>query len=166
MHDGSVEAASDGPGRGSAFTVRLPRLAPRATDCDAADATRPAAAPNARRILIVDDNVDAADSLATLLRLTGHDVSTAYSGPDALHAARERRPEVVLLDIGLPGMSGYEVAGRLRQLPGLERAVVVAVTGYGQDDDRKHSHQAGFDLHLTKPVSLDELRSALNGPHG
>jgi signal transduction histidine kinase/CheY-like chemotaxis protein len=166
MHDGSVEAASDGPGRGSAFTVRLPLLAPRATDCDAADATRPAAAPNARRILIVDDNVDAADSLATLLRLTGHDVSTAYSGPDALHAARERRPEVVLLDIGLPGMSGYEVAGRLRQLPGLERAVVVAVTGYGQDDDRKHSHQAGFDLHLTKPVSLDELRSALNGPHG
>jgi signal transduction histidine kinase/CheY-like chemotaxis protein len=166
MHGGSVEAASDGPGRGSEFTVRLPLLAPRALDCDAANATRPTAVPNARRILVVDDNVDAADSLATLLRLTGHDVSTAYSGPDALHAARERRPEVVLLDIGLPGMSGYEVAGRLRELPGLERAVVVAVTGYGQDEDRKHSQQAGFDLHLTKPVSLDELRSALNGSHG
>jgi signal transduction histidine kinase/integral membrane sensor domain MASE1 len=161
LHGGTVSASSKGTGRGSEFVVRLPCLPPseastpspkaRARASDAAGARR-------RRVLVVDDNADSAESLALLLQLEGHDVWTAHDGPTALAAAREHRPEVVLLDIGLPaGMDGYEVARRMRPVPGLERAVIVAVTGYGQEEDRRRAADAGFDGHLVKPVDMAQL---------
>jgi CheY-like chemotaxis protein len=112
-------------------------------------------------VLIVDDNVDSAESLAELLALSGHAVRTAHDGPAALRAAEEHRPDAVLLDIGLPRMDGYEVARRLRQLPGGPRPTLIAMTGYGQDDDRRKSHAAGFDHHLVKPVDLDDVKRLL-----
>ncbi len=126
----------------------------------------PAAAPRAqsRRVLVVDDNADSAESLAILLQMQGHDVRMAHDGPSALAAAREHRPELVLLDIGLPaGMDGYELAQRLRPEAGLERAVIVAVTGYGQEDDRRRAADAGFDGHLVKPVDMQKLWRLLAG---
>jgi PAS domain S-box-containing protein len=153
MHGGRVTAHSDGPGRGSEFVVRLPALAgpPRAAEEGKALAPERAAGP-ARRVLVVDDNVDAAESLALLLRATGHEVRTAYDGPAALREAEALRPEVVLLDVGLPRIDGYEVARRLRQQGGLKSALVVALTGYGQDEDRRRALEAGFDVHLVKPA--------------
>jgi CheY-like chemotaxis protein/two-component sensor histidine kinase len=159
LHGGTVSASSDGPGRGSEFVVRLPclpaqeksaRPVPRArTGAD--DARR-------RRVLVVDDNPDSAESLALLLQIEGHDVWTAHDGLSALAAAREHRPEVVLLDIGLPaGMDGYEVAQRMRPEAGLEDMLIVAVTGYGQAEDKRRAADAGFDGHLVKPVDIDKL---------
>jgi CheY-like chemotaxis protein len=104
------------------------------------------------RILVVDDNVDSAESLSLLLELGGHEVRTAHDGPAALEAARAFQPRVVLLDIGLPGMSGYEVARRLREMSGMERALLLALTGYGQEDDLRLARAAGFDQHLVKPA--------------
>jgi CheY-like chemotaxis protein len=112
--------------------------------------------------LIVDDNVDSAESLAELLALTGHDVRTAHDGPTALQEAQARRPGVVLLDIGLPRMDGYEVARRLRRLPDFHAVVLIAMTGYGQDEDRRRSREAGFDHHLVKPVGLEDIRRLLS----
>jgi PAS domain S-box-containing protein len=165
MHGGAVEAQSAGPGRGSTFTVRLPRL----SDSVAAVAPAPpraapavAAAPEApRRILLVDDSRDAADTLARLLRRFGHAVEVAYDGPAALAAARRSRPEVVLLDIGLPGLDGYEVARRLRRDPALAGVQLVALSGYGTESDRRRGAEAGFDAHLVKPVDLPALRRLL-----
>ena len=119
------------------------------------------ATERAVRVLLVDDNVDAAESLAMLLRLWGHEVAVAHDGPAALRAAEAQRPEVALLDIGLPGMDGYELARRLRSQPGLGRAVLVALTGWGQEEDRRRSQEAGFDHHLTKPVELSALQELL-----
>ena len=113
------------------------------------------------RVLLVDDNVDAAESLAMLLRLWGHEVAVAHDGPAALRAAEGQRPQVALLDIGLPGMDGYELARRLRSQPGLGRVVLVALTGWGQEEDRRRSQEAGFDHHLTKPVELGALQKLL-----
>jgi PAS domain S-box-containing protein len=164
MHGGIVRASSPGPGRGSEFVVRLPAL-PRDTPPESgqAAAPRPAHAPApSRRILIVDDNVDAADSLAMLLGLSGHQVRTAYGGPAALEAVGGYRPEVVLLDIGLPGMDGYEVARQLRRGSAGSGVTLVALTGYGQEDDRRKTHDAGFDHHLVKPVDPDELTRLLD----
>ncbi|HEY1191126.1 MAG TPA: response regulator, partial [Gemmata sp.] len=110
-----------------------------------------------------DDNVDSAESLAELLALKGHAARTAHDGPGALRAAQELCPDVVLLDIGLPRMSGYEVAARLRQLPGSHPLTLIAMTGYGRDDDRQKSRAAGFDHHLVKPVDLDEVLRLLSG---
>jgi two-component system CheB/CheR fusion protein len=112
-------------------------------------------------VLVVDDSEDTAESLATLLSVAGHKVRTALDGEAALKAAQEFRPEAVLLDIGLPGMDGYTVARQLRQLPGLEKALLVAITGYGREEDRQHSREAGFDHHLVKPVDLKQLRELL-----
>jgi CheY-like chemotaxis protein len=112
----------------------------------------------------VDDNVAAADMLAALLRLWGHEVRLAYNGPEALAAAAEYRPDLVLLDIGLPLMSGYEVARRLRGQLRLHQTTLVAVTGYGQEEDRRRSQEAGFDRHLTKPVDADSLQALLASP--
>jgi two-component system OmpR family response regulator len=117
-----------------------------------------------RRVLVVEDNPDGAETLARLLRMSGHEVRTALDGPIALEIADAFRPEVVLLDIGLPGMSGYEVATLLRQLPGMATALLVALTGYGQDRDRDLSRQAGFDQHLTKPVDHLALLRLLDSP--
>jgi CheY-like chemotaxis protein len=120
-----------------------------------------------RRVLVVDDNVDAAVSLARVLeRHEGQEVRVAHDGPSALEAAEAFRPEVVLLDIGLPGMDGHEVARRLRGRPEFERALIVALTGWGQESDRRRSGEAGFDHHLVKPVDPDELRGLLGDARG
>ena len=116
-----------------------------------------------RRILIVDDNEDAANSLALLLKLGGHETASVYTAKDALQRAPVFRPEVVLLDIGLPGMDGYEVAQKMRELPGLRDVRLVAVTGYGRSDDRLRARDAGFDDHLTKPVEYAVLERTLAG---
>ncbi|MBX9583084.1 MAG: response regulator, partial [Gemmataceae bacterium] len=115
------------------------------------------------RVLVVDDNRDAAESLALLLEVLGHPVWAAHDGPAALAAAREHRPEVVLLDVGMPGMNGYEVAARLRAMPEAAGAAVVAVTGFGQEADRQRSREAGFDHHLVKPVDPETLQELLAG---
>ena len=161
LHGGSVAAESAGPGQGSCFTVRLPLLEEPPT---------PPAAPALEawpgdaaglRILVVDDNQDAAETMAGLLALDGHAVALAHDGVQALEQATGFRPSVVLLDIGLPGMNGYEVAQRLRALPGGERLRLVAITGWGQEGDRARARAAGFDLHLTKPVDHAALLAAL-----
>ena len=160
LHGGSVEAHSAGPGQGSEFVVRLPiadyRLPDRAPEprSNRQPATE---SRQSRRVLVVDDNRDAADSLAVLVRIDGHDVRVAYDGPAALAAAEGFRPDVVLLDLGMPGMDGYEVCRRLRRSPELAGVRVIAVTGWGQDSDRRRSAEAGFDHHLVKPADLDEI---------
>jgi signal transduction histidine kinase/response regulator RpfG family c-di-GMP phosphodiesterase len=162
LHGGTIEAHSAGLGQGSEFVVRLPLLEQAAPQERAAG---PAAGkPRAQRVLVVDDNRDAAESLALLLRLDGHDVRVAHDGPAALEAAAAFGPEVVLLDIGLPRMSGHEVAARLLQQPHPGRCLLVAMTGYGQDEDRRRSHEAGFHHHLVKPVDPQTLRDLLACP--
>jgi CheY-like chemotaxis protein/anti-sigma regulatory factor (Ser/Thr protein kinase) len=169
MHHGTVEAHSDGLGRGSEFVVRLP-LAPRARpESPGPDAGQkaPTASPHSHRLLVVDDNRDAANSLAVLLRLQGHEVRVAHDGPAALELVKVYRPELVFLDIGMPGMDGYEVARRLRSQPGLEKVRLAALTGWGQNEDRRRTAKAGFDHHLVKPPELsviDGLLSDLKRP--
>ena len=161
MHGGSVEALSEGAGRGSEFVVRLPLATAPAAALAVAVANGGAKGMTAPlRVLVVDDNVDAALSLAQLLTLSGHRVTLAHDGPGALAAAAALPPQLVLLDIGLPGMDGYTVAARLRAA-GHDRAALVAVTGYGQDDDLRRSNVAGFDRHLVKPVDGAALRKLL-----
>jgi signal transduction histidine kinase len=162
MHGGRVEAHSEGPGKGSEFMVRLPLYrGPLPEPDDSGDGAAVAAPP--RRILVVDDNRDSAQSLATLLRLTGNDVLAANDPRAALEAAARFRPEVAILDIGLPGMDGYELARRLRSLPGLEHLRLAALTGYGSEEDRRRSRDAGFDDHLVKPVEMETLQAFLSG---
>jgi signal transduction histidine kinase/CheY-like chemotaxis protein len=163
LHNGSVTAVSEGLGRGSEFTVRLPVVVNGAR-LTASDTVHPQCSghrPPSMRVLVVDDNVDGAVSLARLLKLSGHDVRLAYDGPTALVAADEFRPNAILLDIGLPGMDGFEVARRLRRQQSNQELILVAVTGYGRDEDRARSHEAGFDHHLVKPVDVDILRNLL-----
>jgi PAS domain S-box-containing protein len=162
MHGGQVEAHSPGLGQGSEFVVRLPARLP-------ADAENPLqeliSLPQARslRVLVVEDNLDAAESLATLLRLWNHDVQVVNDGLSALDAARSQRPEVVLLDIGLPGLDGFQVARKLREEVGLEDTLLVAMTGYGQPEDRRRSREAGIHHHFVKPVEPLVLRNLLAG---
>ena len=156
LHGGTVSAASEGVGKGSTFEVRLPvdqsvQAAQAAADSSAASA--PA------RILVVDDNVDGADLLAELLNIDGHDTAVAYSGAAALAKAAQFQPAFVFLDIGLPDMSGYQVAAKLRELPGLDKAVLIALTGYGQERDREMAMEAGFNEHVVKPIDLAKLAS-------
>src|SRR5262249_13809384 len=167
MHGGSVTARSDGPGKGSEFVVRLPALSAeqkRALPQQQGDDKQVVAPTAPRRILVVDDNVDAAESLAVLLRLEGHEVRVASDGPGALEAAQADPPEMVVLDLGMPGMDGFEVARRLRSLPGSKDTLLVAVTGWAQADDRRRCYAAGFDGHLPKPVDWDALRQFLSHP--
>ena len=171
LHDGSVSASSAGVGRGSEFVVRLPAGTPATAGEgeDGGDAApgAPGAGRRPKRVLIVDDNLDGTRVLARILRVRGHEVRVAHDGPSALEEARADPPDVVLLDIGLPGMDGYEVAGRLRELEGPDRSLLVAVTGYGQEEDRRRSREAGFDHHLVKPVdpkSLEEFLSRERPP--
>ena len=162
LHGGSVRAASPGLGLGSTFTVRLPLARPLERPAAAAAVgPEPAAPPAHRRVLVVDDNVDAAEMLATILDLAGHQTMTAHTGPEALSVARDFHPEIVLLDIGLPGMDGYEVSRRFRADPALRATVLVALTGWGSQDDQRRSKEAGFDFHLTKPVQAGELAAVL-----
>jgi signal transduction histidine kinase/CheY-like chemotaxis protein len=164
MHGGAVEAHSDGPGRGSEFVVRLPLAQePGANVTPTADPQCAIPVPQSRRVLVVDDNKDAAETLALLLRLRGHDVIVAADGPAALALAVDYLPDVVLLDLGLPGMGGHEVGRRLRRQPGLDKARVVALTGSGSEEDRGLSFQAGFDAHVVKPVDPADLDRLLSG---
>lgn len=161
MHGGTLTAASEGPGRGSVFEMRLPAL-PEAAASEAQPAN-PDAAVASRRILVVDDNRDGADSLAMYLGAMGHQVTTAYDGPTGIRLAAGLHPDVVLLDIGLPGMDGYQVAEELRRAYDPAHMTLVAVTGYGQEEDRARSREAGFDHHLVKPVDPGELDRIVNG---
>ena len=161
MHGGRVEVASGGAGRGSEFTIRLPRLAVAPAPAAARAAAREAPSGPARRVLVVDDQPDSTDSLALLLRLHGHEVSTAADGPGAVDEFLRSKPEVVFLDLGLPGMSGYDVARRLRAMPEGRDVRLVAVTGYGTEADRERTRAAGFDLHLAKPVDPHAVEALL-----
>jgi len=159
MHGGKVGAHSSGVGEGATFEIRLPRIAYQKSE--GAEPNPPKSAPH--RVLVVDDNVDAATSLAMLLNFQGHEAEAVYNGKDALKRVSAFKPEVVLLDIGLPEMDGYELAKRLRAMPQLKGARLVALTGYGQADDRERAIAAGFDDHLVKPVDLPALERTLNG---
>ncbi len=158
LHGGSVEAHSEGLGHGSEFVVRLPILKEAPTP---PAPPPPVSSETSRRILIVDDNTDSARSMAMLQTRRGHVTRVAFTGPDALAAAADFLPEVVLLDIGLPGMDGYEVARRLRLMPNLKRVLLIAMTGYASPEDLIAAKQAGFDEHLVKPVDLEFLRELL-----
>ena len=160
MHGGTVEAASGGAGRGSVFTVRLPFDGSLAHAASSDRTPRPALA-SSLRVLVVDDNADAAESLAVLLRLMGHEVRLADEGRAAIDLAVSFNPQVVLMDIGLPGMSGYDVARTLRQRPQMRGTTLVAVTGWGQDSDRQRAWDTGFDHHLTKPIEPELLEKIL-----
>jgi CheY-like chemotaxis protein len=164
LHGGTVEAHSAGERLGSEFVVRLPLAR-------AAVPPAPAAVPSSlptlgRRILVVDDNRDAVDALAMMLRLNGSDVEVAYDGASGLATAQSFRPDAVVLDIGLPGMDGYEVARRLRTRPETADKLIVAVTGYGQKEDRERAHASGFDHHLVKPIESETLIRLLAGQRG
>jgi PAS domain S-box-containing protein len=157
VHGGTVSAESPGVGHGSTFKVRLPLVAPvRSVESSAGAAAQDQVRDDAkpRRILVVDDNVDAAEMLAAVLELRGHQTRVAHDGPDALVSAREFHPDVIFLDIGLPEMDGYEVARQFRGDPAFDVTVLVALTGWGSDDDKRRAHEAGFDAHLTKPVDI------------
>jgi CheY-like chemotaxis protein len=171
MHHGTVEAHSPGLGKGSEFVVRLPLLARGRDEPGGGENDRPnrSASSSGHRLLVVDDNRDAAESLALLLRMQGHEVRVAHDGPAALELVRGYRPQMVFLDLGMPGMDGYEVARRLRQQPGLENVRLAALTGWGQPDDRRRTKEAGFDHHFVKPVdpaTLQMLVSDKNSPRG
>ncbi len=161
LHGGSVEASSGGPGQGSEFIVRLPlaleqKVAPEPT---ATAETRPA--PR-RRLLVVDDNRDSANTLAALLETMGHEVRIAYDGAGAVALAAEYRPDGVFLDIGLPGMNGYDVARTLRSSPTVAHAKLIAFTGYGQDEDRRRVREAGFDYLLVKPAGVGDIAKIID----
>lgn len=160
-HGGSVEATSEGPGRGSQFTVRLPALPAPHPSPPAPPVLEATKTPNPRRLLIVEDHPDVAESLALILRGDDHEVRIAHDGPAALQALNRFRPDVVLLDVGLPGMDGYQVARRMREEALESRLTIIALSGYGQSEDHSQSMQAGCDAHLVKPVHPNLLRSML-----
>ena len=161
MHGGSVSVKSDGPGQGSEFTVRLPLLADIDQPAPPDVTAKKPVAPIAHRILVVDDNRDSAASLAMLLKLTGNETRTAFDGLEAVEAAAAFQPEVVLLDIGLPKLNGFEAARQIRDRAGGRCPILIALTGWGQEDDRRRSKDAGFDGHMVKPVDHAELMKLL-----
>ena len=161
MHGGTVSASSDGLGQGSEFLIRLPLPAPASVPEARPAPSEAAVAPGARRILVADDNADSLESLATLLSLSGHQVYRALDGTLALEAAERYLPDVVLLDIGMPQLNGYDVARQIRATAWGKRLVLVALTGWGQESDRRRSHEAGFNSHLVKPVDLEQLNRLL-----
>jgi PAS domain S-box-containing protein len=165
MHGGRIEARSDGPGLGSEFVVRLPvaveACRPEGRGLETGDVAR-----SSLRVLIVDDNRDSADSLSIMLKMMGNTTRTAYDGQEAVSVAGEFRPDVILLDLGLPRMSGYEACRRIREQPGGEAVVMVAQTGWGQEEDRQRTHDAGFDHHMVKPVDPQALMRLLAGLSG
>jgi PAS domain S-box-containing protein len=154
MHDGQLVASSEGLGRGSHFLITLPLAGPTGAESTVADGDSPQQTRNPVRALIVDDNIDAAATLRLLLQLGGHTTAVAHDGLAALQAAAEFKPDIVLLDLGLPGMDGYEVARAIRRMPESGNPLLVAVTGWGAAEQRLKTKQAGFDEHLTKPVDI------------
>ena len=159
MHGGSIQAKSKGEGQGSEFIVRLPVISRPLSVIEPA-ASRDVSAK--RRIVIVDDNKDSADSLSMLLQLTGNEIYIAHDGVEAVATIEKHRPEVVLLDIGLPKLDGLEVCRRVREQPWGQNIVMIALTGWGQEDDRRRSEEAGFNGHLVKPVDYDKLLDLLS----
>jgi CheY-like chemotaxis protein len=166
MQGGSVSASSEGVGKGSEFVVRLPALPKDRTEelLRNQEGKKVTTVSSHCRILVVDDNVNAAESLAVLLRLEGHEVRVAHDGQGAMAAAQQEVPEMVILDLGMPGMDGFEVARKLRTLAESDRMLMVALTGWGQEQDRRRCYEAGFDGHLPKPVEWDALRQFLAHP--
>ncbi|MGI8982684.1 MAG: response regulator [Pirellulaceae bacterium] len=157
MHGGTVHADSEGLDRGSEFTVRLPVAS--APSSESGNDPDPIDIPRGRRnVVVVDDNIDSAESLAKLMRVQGHSVRVAFEGPSALEMIQNDKPDIVILDLGLPGISGYDVARILRQQAGGQDLLLVAVSGYGREEDRLHSREAGFDHHFTKPVEFTALQ--------
>jgi len=157
MHDGTLSARSEGEGRGSEFLVRLPvSISPQAAEPQDLT-TEEGPAPTPTRILVVDDNRDAADTLAVLLQLDGVETLTAHDGHDCLQKVIAFRPEVILLDLGLPEMSGYDACRRIREYPWGRQILVIALSGWGQTSDHQKSRDAGFDSHLVKPVDHEKL---------
>jgi PAS domain S-box-containing protein len=159
LHGGTIEARSEGVGKGSEFLVRLPLAAE--TILEATPAPASASAHRPLRVLVVDDSEDTAETMGTLLEMAGHTIQVAHSGPAALEAAAAFRPDVILLDIGLPGLDGYQVAQRLREDPVLKDVILIAASGYGQAEDLRRSKEAGIDRHLVKPVDPRELQEIL-----
>jgi CheY-like chemotaxis protein len=164
MHGGRVAAESTGPGGGSRFTIWLPRAQASGPGKGTGQFASEPAAATRRRILIVDDNHDAAETLGMIVEMAGHEVHLAHDGLSALRIAQSREPDVVFLDIGMPGMDGYEAAARMRALPGGQHRMLVALTGWGTEDDRAKTLRAGFDLHLTKPVDPSVVDGLLARP--
>ncbi len=166
LHGGTVEAHST-PGQGSEFIIRLPvmndetQLSGKALAAGSSLTPHPSPLAPQLRVLVVDDNVDTVLSFSMLLKASGHDVRTAHDGPTAVQVALDYQPDVVLLDIGLPGLNGYQVAKRIRQDPNLKNVVLVALTGYGQEADRQTALEAGFNHHLVKPARLEQLQKIL-----
>jgi two-component system CheB/CheR fusion protein len=158
LHGGEVSAASDGPGRGARFTLHLPLAGGGAAEASPA---RPSAPAPPRRVLVIEDNLDAAESLREVLELDGHEVRVAGAGPEGIALAEELTPEVILCDIGLPGMDGYEVARALRALPRLRGTLLVALSGYALPDNLRRAAEAGFHEHLAKPPDLERLADLL-----
>ncbi|HKD37806.1 MAG TPA: response regulator, partial [Pirellulales bacterium] len=170
LHGGKARASSAGVGKGSEFEVRLPAIIRKPlpivkspAELAGSESDRAVQPIDRHRVLVVEDNVYAAKSFATLLRLDGHEVQVAHDGPEALQTAEKFRPDVILLDIGLPGIDGYEVAQRLRAKPEFKETQLIAMTGYGQPEDRRRSREAGIDHHLVKPVKIDFVRALLAG---
>jgi CheY-like chemotaxis protein len=166
MHGGRVEAHSEGYGLGSEFIVRLPVAVPAAPE-QQGDGEAPAQPTVGHRILLADDNVDAATSLALMLQMMGHEVRTAHDGLEAVAAASEFRPDLILMDIGMPKLNGYDACRRIREQPGGKDVVMVALTGWGQDEDKRRSEEAGFNTHLIKPVepaTIENLLTELRSP--
>jgi PAS domain S-box-containing protein len=162
LHGGSVDARSAGPGQGSEFIVRLPAAAATQDTADAGTEAEPISADAGLKILVVDDNRDAADTCAMLLEVSGHHVQTAYTGRQALELARAFRPHAMLLDIGHPDVDGYRLAQQVRTAPWGRSTVLVAVTGWGQEQDRQRAVEAGFDQHLVKPISAETVETLLH----
>jgi signal transduction histidine kinase/ActR/RegA family two-component response regulator len=162
MHDGTIEVESAGPGHGAEFIVRLPILTDSATQQTQTETRKAETGSPRRRILIVDDNKDSANSLAMLLKLKGHDVHTAHDGQEAVDKSESLRPDAVLLDIGLPRLNGYEAGRQIRNKPWGKNIAMIALTGWGQENDRRQSQDAGFNGHLVKPVDHATLLKLLN----
>ncbi|HEY0730061.1 MAG TPA: ATP-binding protein, partial [Pyrinomonadaceae bacterium] len=162
MHGGSIEARSEGQGKGSEFVVRLPALSPSsqtASEVETVSDDRPQAR---RRILVVDDNVDSAESMAMMLELSGHDVATAHDGLEGLEVAEKFQPHVALFDLGMPRLDGYEAARSIRQQSWGQKIMLVALTGWGQSEDKRRSREAGFDAHLVKPIDFEVLEELID----
>jgi CheY-like chemotaxis protein len=162
LHGGSISASSDGLGKGSTFTLRIPLAAaqPASAELPAQGSVAPVGT-SSLRILIADDNRDAAESLAALLRMVGHDVRIAYDGVEALGLASEYRPDAIVLDIGMPKMNGYDVAKKLRAEPTGQQMTIIALSGWGQEEDKRRSREAGIDHHLVKPLEPTSLLQVL-----